>query len=104
MPAPNPADFQAQKKEGYDVTFSVRGTVCMTIHASSKEEAKQKAQAMAEDDASDELRELHDIDDVSVDYVREKPTMFLIMRDGKPMQTNHLQEGDLPREPLPHGF
>lgn len=105
MGAPKPEDFMVYKREGeFDISFSIRGTISRTIKATSREEAKSIAEAMAYDDDSDELLELDDISDVRVDFVSQKRPLFLVLRDGHPMRVSHLEEGDMPRQPDSRGF
>ena len=80
MGAPKPDDFIVDKREGqFDVEFSIRGTICRTIEATSLEEAKGIAEAMAFDEDSSELLELDDIDDARVDRVRPRRPLFLVI-------------------------
>ncbi|MDW9823103.1 hypothetical protein GOC19_02980 [Sinorhizobium meliloti] len=100
---PNKADFIADERPGeYEATFSVRGTIRVTIKAGSLEEARAKADAMTEDEEFG--LELDDADDVSLDRVGKTRPMFLVTRDGRSMQVSHLQSGDLPRQPDERGF
>ncbi|MDX1222740.1 hypothetical protein GOL85_13505 [Sinorhizobium medicae] len=100
---PHAADFIADERPGeYEVTFSVHGTIHMTIKADSFEEAKEKAAAMAEDEEFG--LELDEADDVSAGWVCKTPPMFLVTRGGRSMQVSHLQPGDEPRQPDERGF
>ncbi|RVG60002.1 hypothetical protein [Sinorhizobium meliloti] len=100
---PNEADFVADERPGeYEATFSVRGTIRVTIKAASLEEARAKADAMTEDEEFG--LELEEADDVSLDKVGKTRPMFLVTRDGRSMQVSHLQPGDLPRQPDERGF
>lgn len=104
MSAPNPADFSVNERPTeYEVRFAIRGEVRLTIHASSKVEAQQKAQAMLDDDEDFGL-ELDGVDEARVDYVWKSQPMFRVTRDGRPMQVSRLDVGDLPREPDDRGF
>ncbi len=100
---PNTADFITNERYGeYEATFSVRGTIRITIKAESLEEARSKADAMTEDEEFG--LELDDAEDVSLDRVGKTRPMFLVTRDGQSMQVSHLQPGDLPRQPDERGF
>lgn len=100
---PNKADFIADERPGeYEATFSVRGTIRVTIKAASLEEARAKADAMTEDEEFG--LELDEADDVSVNWVGRPLPMFLVTRDGKKMKVSRLQPGDLPRQPDERGF
>ncbi|ASP63358.1 hypothetical protein [Sinorhizobium meliloti] len=100
---PNKADFIADERPGeYEATFSVRGTIRVTIKAGSLEEARAKADAMTEDEEFG--LELDEADDVSVNWVGRPLPMFLVTRDGKKMKVSRLQPGDLPRQPDERGF
>ncbi|MDE3771556.1 hypothetical protein I7G86_07390 [Sinorhizobium meliloti] len=100
---PNKADFIADERPGeYEATFSVRGTIRVTIKAGSVEEARAKADAMTEDEEFG--LELDEADDVSVNWVGRPLPMFLVTRDGKKMKVSRLQPGDLPRQPDERGF
>ncbi|MQX89173.1 hypothetical protein [Sinorhizobium meliloti] len=101
--APNKADFIANERPGeYEATFSVRGTIRVTIKAGSLEEARAKAGAMTEDEEFG--LELDEADDVSVNWVGRPLPMFLVTRDGRKMKVSHLQPGDFPRQPDERGF
>lgn len=91
-----------ERSNEYDVSFRIAGYVRMTIEAASLDEARVKAAEMLEDE--DLIRDLDEVSDADVSHVRKCPAMFLISRDGKPMQVSHLREGDLPRQPTEHGF
>ncbi|MCY1235571.1 hypothetical protein D9M68_150740 [compost metagenome] len=100
---PNKADFIADERPGeYEARFAVSGTVHVTIKAGSLEEARAKADAMAEDEEFG--LELDEADDVSVRWVGKSATMFLVTRDGQKMQVSRLEPGDLPRQPDERGF
>ncbi|RVG72469.1 hypothetical protein CN223_27910 [Sinorhizobium meliloti] len=100
---PNKADFVADERPGeYEATFSVRGTIRVTIKAGSLEEARAKADAMTEDEEFG--LELDEADDVSVNWVGRPLPMFLVTRDGKKMKVSRLQPGDVPRQPDERGF
>ncbi|RVO33126.1 hypothetical protein CN093_28640 [Sinorhizobium meliloti] len=100
---PNKADFIADERPGeYEATFSVRGTIRVTIKAGSLEEARAKADAMTEGEEFG--LELDEADDVSVNWVGRPLPMFLVTRDGKKMKVSRLQPGDFPRQPDERGF
>lgn len=100
---PNKADFIADERPGeYEATFSVRGTIHVTVKAESLEEARAKAAAMTEDEEFG--LELDEADHVSLDRVFKTRPMFLVTRNGRSMQVSHLQPGDLPRQPDERGF
>lgn len=100
---PNAADFIADERPGeYDATFSVHGTIRVTIKAGSLEEAREKAEAMCEDEEFG--LELDEADDVSIGWVSKTRPMFLVTRGGKTMRVSHLQAGDAPRQPDERGF
>lgn len=86
----------------YQVTWNVSGEISMTIKAASVEEARDKADAMADDE--DFGLELDDASDVSVGYIRKSGPMFLVKRGDRVMRVSHIQEGDQPREPDERGF
>ncbi|MDB5531561.1 MAG: hypothetical protein JWR51_4664 [Devosia sp.] len=101
--APNPADFSVNERANeYEVRFSVRGEIRLTINAESPEDARSKAEAMTEDEEFG--LELDDTDEVRVDHVWKTRPMFLVTREGKKMQVSRLDAGDLPREPDDRGF
>lgn len=100
---PNPADFSKDEKPGeYELRFSVRGEIRMTINAESEAAARAQAEAMLEDETFG--TELDTADDVSVDSVRKSRAMYRVTRGGQKMQSSHLEAGDLPREPDERGF
>ena len=100
---PNKADFIADERPGeYEATFSVRGTIRVTIKADSLEEAKKKAEAMAEDEEFG--LEIDEANEVNVDWVERPLPMYLATRDGRPMRTTHPRPGDAPRQPDERGF
>jgi|GEM_PF-3203195 len=70
---PNKSDFIADERPGeYEATFSVRGTIRVTIKAGSLEEARAKADAMTEDEEFG--LELDEADDVSLNWVGRQDT------------------------------
>jgi hypothetical protein len=91
-----------ERPNEYEARFSVRGEITVTIKADSLDEAKEKAAAMVEDE--DFGLELDEADEVDLRRVQKTPPMFLVTRDGKAMQTSHVQPGDIPREPSEGGF
>ena len=100
---PNPEMFSANERpREYEVRFDVTGTVEITVEADSIEEARQKAEAMAENE--DFGIELDAADYVCIGSVRKSPKMYRIIRDGRPMQSSYLQYGDTPRDPDERGF
>lgn len=100
---PNPADFIVNEKHGqYRATFDVRGTITMMFKADSLEDAKEKAEAMC--DEEDFGFDIDDVDEVVVGYVCKMTPMYLVMREGREMQTSHLKVGDTPRQPNEDGF
>ncbi|TBZ81380.1 hypothetical protein [Rhizobium leguminosarum] len=101
--APNKADFVVDERPGeYEATFSVRGTIRVTIKADSIAAAKMKADEMADDEEFG--LELDEADDVSVNWVGKSVPMYLVTRDGQKMKVSRLQAGDLPRKPDERGF
>ena len=99
------SQFKVNRREGeFDVRFRVEGEVSRTIKAASLSEAKIKAQEMVEDEDGDDLLELDEIHDARVDWVSQKPDMYLVARGGRKMQVSHIQEGDLPRDPDERGW
>jgi hypothetical protein len=99
---PNPDDFSFHIDENkYRVTLRIEGEMSVKIEANSKDEAKRKAEDMADKLADDCLEiELDDFDDVSVGYHIQVPRkMYRITRDGQKLQTTTLRPGDLPRDP-----
>jgi hypothetical protein len=101
--APNKADFIVDERPGeYEATFSVSGTIRVTVKAESQHEAEAKAEAMTEEEEFG--LELDEADEVSVTWVSRPLPMFLVTRDGKKMKVSRLQPGDLPRQPDERGF
>ncbi|MQW28455.1 hypothetical protein GHK69_24185 [Sinorhizobium meliloti] len=99
----NKADFIADERPGeYEATFSVRGTIRVTIKAESLDEARAKADAMTEDEEFG--LELDEADDVSLNWVGKTRPMYLVTREGRTMQVSRLEPGDLPRQPDERGF
>lgn len=99
----NEVDFlKNERPNEYEVRFRIDGEVCVTINAASENEAKEKAQAMLED--NDFGLELDAVIDAKVQYVWKSPAMYLVTRDGWAMQVSRLREGDLPRQPTDRGF
>lgn len=100
---PNPDDFVKNERAcEYTATFEVRGEVTVTIHADSEAEAKEKAEAML--DSEDFGLELDEVTQADVRRVRKSPPLYLVMKDGRPMQVSRLSPGDLPRQPDERGF
>lgn len=95
--------FVVNQREGeFYARFTVTGEIIVPIKADSLDEAKQTARAMAEDeDFGTELDEAHNVD---LGYVYKAAPMYLVTRDGRPMQVSHLKTGDLPRQPDERGF
>lgn len=93
---------QNERPNEYEARFSVSGYVSVTFKADSLEEAKQKAEAMLDEEEFG--LELDELSDVSLDYASKTRPLFLVTRDGKKMQTSWLKEGDEPREADERGF
>ncbi len=102
-PSPNPADFSVNTREGeFDVCVRFTGTMRFTVEAASKAGAEAEVQRMID---ADEIEPgPNDLDQIDVDYVCARPTMYRVKRDGRPMQVSHLRPGDLPRDPDERGF
>ena len=101
----DPAAFSKVEFPGvYLAEIKVIGYVQVEVSADDIRAAQAKADDIA--DTSEET------DDVSLDIVmeaktcnlRQKPSRYRILRDGKPFQVSHLTPGDLPREPDKWGF
>jgi hypothetical protein len=100
---PNPEDFSRDEKpRQYRACFYVQGEVWMDIEADSEDEARAKAEAMAEEDGFG--TDLDEVDDIDLSYVTKTSPMYRITRDDRAMQVSRLEPGDLPREPRPDGF
>lgn len=100
---PDPSLFSINERTGeYRIRFNVRGWIEMTINADSEDDARAKAEAMAEDE--DFGLELDEAGDVDISYVCKEPTLYRVLRDGKYFQVSRLQPGDLPRAPREDGF
>lgn len=94
----NAEDFlKNERPNEYEVRFKVEGEICLTIKAESLEDARAKAQIMADDEEFG--HELDQVEDIDIARIWKSQPMFLVTRDGKAMQTSHLREGDLPRKP-----
>lgn len=104
--APNPDDFSVDEKpREYRATLRVEGSMTLHIKADSKEEARQKAEDMADKISSDaDEADLDEVDDVSVDFVWKYGPMYRVTRDDRKMQVSRLLSGDMPREPDERGF
>lgn len=100
---PNKEAFIVNERPGeYTASFSVSGTVTISIKAADQAEAIAKALAMAEDEEFG--FEIDDVSGVHLDHVYKDPPMYLVDRDGRKMQTSRLMPGDLPRQPDERGF
>jgi hypothetical protein len=86
----------------FEVRFSVRGEICLTINAESLEDAKAQAEAMTEDE--DFGTEVDTAEEVRVEHVRKSRPMYLVTRNGRPMRVSRLEDGDAPRQPTERGF
>jgi len=96
-------EFSVNERNGeYEVLFSVSGTIRLEIKASSLEEAKEKAEAMCDDE--DFGLEIDEAEEVTVDFVRKLPPMYRVTREGQIMQVSNLLPNDEPREPDERGF
>ena len=103
---PNPADFSVDERPNeYRIILRVEGEISTTIQAESAEDARQKAEEMADKiaDGHDEAI-LDDVDDVAVSTTYKTRPMYRVLRDGRPMKVTHLVPGDLPRKPDERGF
>jgi hypothetical protein len=99
----NASDFQQNERPNeYEVRFRVEGEISVTIKADSLDDARAKAQVMADDEEFG--LDLDQAEDVSIARVWKSQPMFLVTRDGKSMQVSRLEDGDLPREPDERGF
>ncbi|NEK15713.1 hypothetical protein [Rhizobium leguminosarum] len=91
-----------ERPNEYELRFSVEGQVRLTVKAESLEDAMAQARAMVDED--DFGLELDDVFHVKVDRVRKSCAMYLVTRDGRPMQVSVLEEHDKPRQPDESGF
>jgi hypothetical protein len=100
---PNQAHFSVNENANkYTVRFHVVGSIDVEIEADNMEEARRKAEDMADDD--DFGLELTDVTDVHFDDVHKVKPMYRVIRDGRMMQVSRLLPGDEPREPTRSGF
>lgn len=76
----------------------------MSLKADSKEDAQRQAEAEVEKIETEGYVEIDSIDQIEVDYIYKDAPMFLVTREGKKMQTTHLQAGDEPRQPDERGW
>lgn len=103
MSDPNPADFSVNERQNeYEVRFTVRGEIRLTVTADSPEAARAQAEAMTEDEEFG--LELDDTSEVRLDQVWKSRPMFRVTREGRAMQVSHLDASDMPREPDERGF
>lgn len=103
MTVPSADGFIINEKPGeFKARFIVRGEIVRTIVADSADQAREIAEAMADDD--DFGTELDAVDDVGVEHVWKTPRMYLVLRGGAAMQVSRLEEGDVPRQPNEQGF
>lgn len=91
-----------ERPREYEATFNVRGTISVTLHADSLEEAKSAAKALLDDEEFG--CEIDQVDSVDLNYVFKTPPMFRVTRAGKPLQVSMLKAGDIPRDPDDRGF
>ena len=102
--APDPADFSVNEKKGeFEVVLYFTGTVRTTVSAADEEAARTQAAVLLKE-YKDEGVELDEIEAGRVERCRASRPMYLVTRDGGPMQVSHLQPGDLPRQPTASGF
>lgn len=88
----------------YRVTVDLRASTSQIIDAESIEDAKRKADNWCDQMVEDPDIELDEIDHTDRPFVMKTRPLFLVMREGKPMRTSHLTEGDTPREPDERGW
>jgi hypothetical protein len=97
------SQFKVNERSGeFYASFSVSGRITVQIKAASLEEARKKAEEMAEDEEF--AAEIEDVEECNIDHVWKAPPMYLVTRDGLASQVSHLKEGDAPRDPDKHGF
>lgn len=100
---PDPSAFLTNERPNeYEARFAIEGEVRMTFNASSPEEARAKADAMLKDEGFGS--ELDEVISAKLERVQKSRALYLVMRDGRPMQVSHLIEGDEPRQPDSHNF
>lgn len=100
MSAPQTQEsFWSNPREGeFYVSVRVEATLRETVKASTKEEAREKIEAMFEAGSLDV--DGPDIEDISIDYVSAESPMYLVHRPGTTVSgTTRIQPGDEPREP-----
>lgn len=101
----NPADFSRNDRDGeYTVEIEVRGTISISIKADSAEDARKRAENELSRIEAEGYVEVDDVNDLRLARVKKDPPMYRVVRDGRPMQVSHLNDGDLPREPDRRGF
>lgn len=91
-----------ERPDEYEARYTVTGEVRMTFKACSPEVAQAKADAMLNDDEFG--IELDEVLSARLERVQKSCKLYLVTRDGRPMQVSHLIEGDEPRQPDSHGF
>lgn len=103
---PDPTEFSVNERENeYSVLLTVTGTITERIKANSLEEAREKANEIADkmECNSGFAPELDEVDEVGFEVRKLRP-LFRILRDGQKMQVSYLEAGDAPREPDERGF
>lgn len=103
---PNSADFSVDDRpREYRAHIRFEGEMVVRIMADSEDEAKQKAEDMADAlvEGTEEI-DPHEIEIADLKHVYRSRPMFRVIRDGQAMQVSHLAPGDVPREPDERGF
>jgi len=101
---PNPDDFQSvTRPPEFLVSLTLRGTMATTVKADTLAAAREQVIAMiSKPDFPDDI---DDVTDVDIDGISPMPTkLYLVLRDGKKIQTSRLRPGDIPRDADENGF
>lgn len=86
----------------WDVVIEFRGTVRDTIKADTREDAQRLVRAEIENGGYELYS--NEAEDCRVESVRPSPALYLVLRDGRTLQSSRVMTGDQPRDFTEGGF
>ncbi|MFN4296752.1 MAG: hypothetical protein ACK4FB_07900 [Brevundimonas sp.] len=95
--------FEKDDRTGHwEVVITLTGEVRETVKADTKEEARAKVEKMITDGEFELMSD--EVEDAKIDLLYPSWPMYLVTREGRPMQVSHVQPGDEPRQRDERGF
>lgn len=91
---PNPDDFEKYQKAGFQGTIRVVAELVLFSNATTEVEARADFERQCDEY---DLCDAGFIEEADIRFVRRRPVMYAVMRNGQEMGVSSLQAGDTPR-------